>query len=263
MNSIDLKELGKSFREDYREPTLLFQDAGHRIFWLGIPEASAFRPNTYLIVDNDEAILVDPGGAGSFEFVRDRVEQILPPERIMALVISHLDPDVAASFPFWVDVNPACKVLASMRTLTLLSYFRDFSFERLNVEEQPEFRFTSGKAVQFIPSPFLPSPGAFATYDTSSKFLFSGDIWASLELEWTLVLDDFAKHEMRLNLFHFDHMASNKATKGFVNRIRHLELDAILPQHGRIIPREFIPEALDYLERLHCGLDILYPDLAN
>ncbi|MFH0759888.1 MAG: MBL fold metallo-hydrolase [Bacteroidota bacterium] len=261
MNSIDLKELGKRFREDYRDPTVLFQDTGHRIYWLGIPEASAFRPNSYLIVDNDEAIIVDPGGAGYFEFVRDRVAQILPPERVIAQVLSQPDPDVAASFPFWVDVNPHSKVIASPRTNTLLSHFRDCSYEHLNIQEHPEFRFTSGKTVQFIPSPFLHSPGAFTTYDTTSKFLFSGDIWAALDMEWTLVLDDFSKHELKLNLFHVDYMASNKAARGFVNRIKHLELDAILPQHGRIIPREFIQLALDYLSRLNCGLDILYPDL--
>lgn len=261
MNTIDLNELGKVFREDYEHPTVLFQDAGHKIYWLGVPEATAFRSNTYLIVDNDEAIIVDPGGAGQFEFVRNRVAQIIPPERVVAQVLSHQDPDVAASFPLWVDVNPWIKVIASLRTHTLLSHFRDFIFETVNSDDFPEYRFTSGKIIRFIPAPFLHSPGAFTTYDPFSRFLFSGDIWAAVDMEWKLVVDDFSGHKLKLNLFHLDYMASGKAARGFINRIRDLEIDAILPQHGSLIPAGFVPMALDYLTRLNCGTDIIYPGL--
>jgi len=261
MNEIDLKELGKVFREDYDNPTVLFEDAGHRIYWLGIPEATAFRCNTYLIVDNDEAVIVDPGGVDYFEFVRDRVAQILPPERVVAQILSHQDPDVAASFPLWVEMNPYCKVIATGRTLTILSHFRDLPYDSINIYDHPEYHFTSGRTIQFIPSPFMHSPGAFTSYDLSSRFLFSGDIWAALDMEWALVVDDFLKHELKLNLFHLDYMSCNKAARGYINRIEDMEIGAILPQHGSIIPGEFIPLAINYLTNLNCGLDILYPDI--
>lgn len=261
MNVVDLKEFGKRFREEFEHPTLLFQDGGHRIYWLGVPEATAFRCNTYLVVDNDEAVIVDPGGVGNFEFVRNRVAQILTPERVVAQVLSHQDPDAAASFPLWADINPTIKVIASARTHTLLRHFRDFLFESVNMNDQPEFRFTSGKLIRFIPAPFMHSPGAYATYDTMSKFLFSGDIWAAVDMEWNLVVHDFTRHMLKLNLFHLDYMASGKAARGFVNRIRDLEIDAILPQHGSIIPADFVPEALVYLSRLNCGIDIIYPNV--
>ncbi|MBE0648406.1 MAG: MBL fold metallo-hydrolase [Bacteroidales bacterium] len=261
MNTIDLKEFGKTFREDYDHPTVLFQDAGHKIFWLGVPEATAFRTNTYLIVNNDEAMLVDSGGAAHFEFVRNRVAQILPPERVVAQVLSHQDPDVAASFPLWVDINPSMKVIAASRTLTLLNYYRDFFYETVNASDHPEYRFTSGKMVRFIPAPFLPAPGAIATFDVVSKFLFSGDIWAALDMEWKLILNDFSGHKLNLNLFHLDYMSSRKAARGFIERIKEIEIDAILPQHGSIIPGEFVPEAFDYLNQLNCGTDIIYAEI--
>jgi len=56
-------------------------------------------------------------------------------------------------------------------------------------------------------------------------------------------------------------MASGKASRGFIDRIKDLEIEAILPQHGSIIPNEFVPMALDYLTRLHCGTDVIYPDI--
>jgi flavorubredoxin len=76
-------------------------------------------------------------------------------------------------------------------------------------------------------------------------------------------VEDFSKHELKLSLFHIDYMASNIAARGFVDRIRHLELNAILPQHGSVISKKFVHKALEYLNNLKCGLDLIYPDLKN
>jgi len=261
MNTIDLIQFGNQFREEYDHPTTIFQDDGHSIHWLGVPEATACRSNTYLIVDHDEAILVDPGGVGHFEFIRNRVAQILPPQRVTGLVLSRPDPDVAASFPLWVELNPAVNVFTSSRALPLLNHYRDWDFNSVNVIDHPEFQFISGRSVRFIPSPFLPSPGAFTTWDPFSKFLFSGAVWSAVDIEWTLVVEEFRKHQLKLNLYHLDVMASGKAARGFAERIKGMEIHAILPNHGSIIPAPFVPMAIDYLKRLNCGTDIMYPTI--
>lgn len=61
-----------------------------------------------------------------------------------------------------------------------------------------------------------------------------------------------------MDLFHLDYMASNIAAQGFVNKLDGLEIEAILPQHGSIIPAVHVPAALQYLRELRCGLDIIY-----
>lgn len=63
MNTIDLVELGRMFTGNCDKPTPLYQDDQHTVYWLGAPEPAAFRCNTYLIVDGQEAILVDPAPA--------------------------------------------------------------------------------------------------------------------------------------------------------------------------------------------------------
>jgi flavorubredoxin len=118
--------------------------------------------------------------------------------------------------------------------------------------------FPSGRQLRFIEAPFLHFPGAFTTYDEATRFLFSGDIWAALDLDWTLVAEDFSDHPSRMDLFHIDYMASNAAARGFVNRLHGVQIEAILPQHGSIIPTAHVPAAIDYLRNLRCGLDILY-----
>lgn len=58
-------------------------------------------------------------------------------------------------------------------------------------------------------------------------------------------------------LCHQDYMASNVAARGFASKLIGLELAAILPQHGSIIPRRYVAAAVDYLRELRCGLEII------
>jgi flavorubredoxin len=261
MNTIDLVELGRMFMEEYEKPTPLFQDDQHAVYWLGVPDDTAFRCNTYLVVDGQEAIIVDPGGHTSFEFVKKRVAQILPLEKVTGLIVCHQDPDVAASMTDWLAVDPKIKIITSVRTNILLPHYGRSDYTFVNINENPTLLFQSGRQVRFIESPFLHFPGAFTTYDLTSGFLFSGDVWASIDMDWHLVVEDFNRHVLKLSLFHIDYMASNIAARGFVDRLRHLELNALLPQHGSIITRKHVPQAMEYLYELKCGLDLIYPDL--
>lgn len=261
MNSIDLVELGKSFQERFDRPTVLFEDEHHTIYWLGTPEDSAFRCNTYLIRDEKEAIIIDPGGKPGFEFIKKRIGQILAPEEVSAMILCHQDPDVGASMVDLLDLNPEMTIITSVRTNVLIPHFGKQDYTFFNINEEPVWYFKTGRSLRFIPSPFLHFPGAFSTYDEPSGFLFSGDIWAAMDMDWKLIVENFVTHELKLNLFHLDYMASNIATRGFIDRLRGLELNAILPQHGSIIPKKFISKAIAYLAGLKCGLDLIYPDL--
>jgi len=261
MNTIDLVETGRLYAGDCDRPTPLFQNQQHAVYWLGIPDLTSFHCNIYLIVDGEEAILVDPGEKSSFELVMKRVSQILPPEKISALIISHQDPDVAGSMTDWLMFNPLIKVITTIRTNLLLQYYGKHSYSFYNVNDNLTWRFESGRQLKFTESPFLHFAGAFTTYDVASRFLFTGDIWSSIGMEWKLVVDDFEKHKMKLTLFHLDYMASGIAARGYLNRIRDLAIHAILPQHGSIIPKKFIHHAMTYLRGLKCGLDLIYPEL--
>jgi flavorubredoxin len=242
-------------------PTSLYQADAHAVFWLGVEEQTAFRCNTYLILDGDQAYLLDPGSRAYFPQVRERVASLLPPEKLTALLIGHQDPDVGASMVDWLDLNPEIEVVSSPRTRVLLPHYGRAEFRFHDIEAQPELALPSGARLQFITAPFLHSPMAFTTYDSASGFLFTGDIFAAVQSDWHLVVEDFASHRAHMDLFHIDYMASNAAARGFVRKLDGLTINALLPQHGSIIPAALVPDALDYLRELRCGLDVLYPDL--
>ncbi len=247
---------------DPSRPTVLFAEHGHAIYWLGFSEITAFRCNAYLLRDGDAAVLFDPGGAAYFRELAHRVAQILPPQRVTGMVLSHQDPDVAASMVHWLELNPRMRVFTTPRTQILLPYYGRSDYRYCNVAEGPRFPLPSGAALDFIEAPFLHFPGAIATYDTASRYLLSGDIWAALDLDWALIVSSFADHVPKMNLFHLDYMTSNVAARGFARKIERLPIDAILPQHGSLITAADVPAALAYLRELQCGTDIIYADLA-
>ena len=234
---------------------------GHAVYWLGHDEPSAFRTNAYLIVDGDQALLVDPGNRAYFAEARERVAQVVDPACVSGMILCHQDPDVAASMPDWLAVNPRMRVFTSPRTQVLLPYYGYPDYAYADVEDEPTLVLPSGGELYFIPAPFLHFPGAFATFDTASGFLFSGDVFASLDVGSWLWAEDFDDLADNMHLFHAEYMASNIATRGFVNRLAGLDIRTILPQHGSLIGKEHVPQALQWLADLRCGTDLLYPEL--
>jgi flavorubredoxin len=246
---------------DTSKPTELFADGDHAIYWLGFSEETVFRCNTYLIKDGQQAIVVDPGGVGRMPEVRKRVEQLMPVEGVKALIISHQDPDIAGSMKEWLEFDPTIEIISSPRTVVLLPHFGIGKFTGVDIEESPVYEFASGRQLQFLPAPFLHSPMAFVTFDQISGFMFTSDIFAAVDADWQLVVDDFDHHSEKMDLFHMEYMASNVATRGFVETIEDLPITAFLPQHGSILAGVDVSKAMDYLRNLQCGLDITYPHL--
>ncbi len=246
---------------DSEDPVLLYSLDGHKIWWMGIEEETAFRCNIYLIEDNDEYILVDPGSRLYHQELKKRIATIVNPDKISALILCHQDPDIASSMVDWIDINNEITIITSARTNVLLPYYGRSGYNFYDISQEGNYVFKSGKILKFIEAPFLHFPGAFTTLDLSANMLFSGDIWAALDIEWNLVVKDFEKHKQNMDLFHIDYMASNIAARGFVRNIENENIQAILPQHGSIINSDNVSNALDYLRNLRCGLDIVYADL--
>lgn len=260
MNDWSRQHLEQALDEPDR-PTILFQEGDHAIYWLGFSEQSAFRCNCYLLRDGDCGIIIDPGSRYQFTQIRERVAQIIPPNELYGMVLCHQDPDVCASMVDWLELNPDMTVFTSPRTNVLLPYYGKEDYVYHDVEADPAFTLPSGNTLRFVPAPFLHFAGAFATYDSYSQGLFSGDVWGAIDTDWQLLVEDFEAHIGKMNLFHTEYMASNLATRGFVRRLDGLVLRAILPQHGSIIGPEHVSAALSYLETLRCGTDIIYAGL--
>lgn len=76
--------------------------------------------------------------------------------------------------------------------------------------------------------------GSFQIYDPISKILFNGDMVASLVDETpNEPISDFNAHIPSMKGFHQRYMLNNKACQLWVNMVRRLDIEMIVPQHGR------------------------------
>jgi flavorubredoxin len=61
--------------------------------------------------------------------------------------------------------------------------------------------------------------------------------------------------------FHKRYMNSNKVCRLWVNMVRQLDIDMIVPQHGRsFIGKKAVKDFLNYIENLECGVDLMTQD---
>lgn len=255
-----LSELA-SVQPDVGHPVALYENDSHGVYWVGISDMTAFRCNVYFIKDGDEGIVVDPGSRDYFAAVAASISELMDPTDVTGMILCHQDPDVAASMVDWLELNPDMKVFTSPRTQVLLPHYGVSGYDFYDTSTARSYSLPSGQSLEFIDAPFLHFPGAITTYDTASQFLLTGDIFAALDIDWTLMVDDFSEHRAKMDLFHMDYMASNLAARGYVRRLDGIEIAGILPQHGSVLKEDFVPQALDYLENLQCGTDIIYADL--
>src|SRR5665811_672871 len=156
MNAISSNDLSSAM--SLEQPTTLYAANGHSIFWLGNTDETAFRCNTYLIVDQHEAILVDPGSKKYFPQVMRRVAQIMAPEKVSGMVLCHQDPDVAASMTDWLDVNPSMRVFTSPRTQVLLPHYGRSDYQYYDVTEKPVYDLPSGASLKSVSYTHLTLP---------------------------------------------------------------------------------------------------------
>jgi len=257
-----VKKVGKYFLDPNLDPGrdhILYKDDEHMVIYLGTQEGlEDVDVNSYLIVSKGKGILIDPGGYKIFTKVLANVSKYIDPKDIEYIYMCHQDPDVAGSIPLWREISNA-KIIIHWLWVRFLPHFgfeniRGYAHELQDEGETLNFGATT---LEFIPAHFLHSPGHFTVYDRRSKFLFSGDIGIAFPDERYLVVENMERHIQYMRPLHERLMASNKALRLWVNKVRGLDIEAILPQHGAIIPRRFVPRFLDWLENLKVGVDLM------
>ena len=257
INGIKVKRINKKCNLT-KDAVLLFEKGQHKIYWVGTSSSRALRNNIYLIKDRNEGIIIDCGSRGEFQETLSRIKQVMPLSYITKIFANHQDPDVTSAMVDWLELNPNIEIIASPNTHTLIQHYmpNGETYKYFNTDRNPILTLDSGAVLEFIPSPFMHSPGAVSIYNRYTKTLFSGDIWAAISVEWKLILeDDFEEHVEYMDFFHQGYIASNKAARNFLLNFKNREVHHIMPQHGSILIEKNINKAFVYLKELKCGVD--------
>jgi flavorubredoxin len=237
---------------DYRLPI----EIAKGIFWIGFADDNAgLHCNPYLIVDGDEAVLIDGGSRGDFSTVMMKILQTgIDPNQIQRLIYQHYDPDLCGSIPHFEKLikNDDLKIISHRENNIFIEYYASTRPKECIENLGYTYTFKSGRELQFIKTPYAHSPGSFMTYDTESKILFSSDIFGSYDHIWNLYLE-LREECQKCNMprtcvqtndhcpiygiidFHKRIMTSSKALKYALDAITKVEINLVAPQHGSLI----------------------------
>ena len=250
------------------------------IFWVGYADKyRGLHCNPYLIIEGDEAVLIDGGNRDDFSTVMLKILRTgIEPSQIKRLIYQHYDPDLCGSLPQLEDIinNDELKIISHRENNVFINYYSSKT-EKLDFRDLGNhFDFATGRRLEFYATPFCHQPGSFVTYDTRTKTLFSCDLFGSFDVRWTLSLElEDACRECRYEdryvscraicpvsgiiEFHKRIMPSNRALINTLNIIEKLDIDIIAPQHGSIIsPKEDVDAIFRHLYSIkNVGIDWL------
>lgn len=213
--------------------------------------------NQYMIVNRQQAILLDPGGIEMFSSMLSSVVKVVPIEHIKYLFASHQDPDIISSLGLWDKALPSATLYSPWLWEGFIRHFGMDSITFSPIKDEGGTLSLAGDDIEFIPAHYMHSSGNFSVYDGKAKILMSGDIGAALDApDAPLFVEDFEQHIPKMEYFHRRWMPSNAAKKVWIERVRRLDIDMICPQHGGIFKGEDVTRFLDWLDDLDVGIAV-------
>lgn len=213
--------------------------------------------NQCMVKCGNEAILLDPGGIELFAAMLAAITDVIPVQNITHLFASHQDPDVISSLGLWDrTLNKATLYAPSIWE----GFIRHFGCNTITYDAIPDEGrsiVVGGIELKLIPAHYVHSSANFSVYDPTAKILMSGDIGAALlPPDAPMIVEDFDAHIPTMEFFHKRWMPSNRAKNDWVNRVRQLDIEMMVPQHGAVYTKDNIPRFLDWFEALEVGIAI-------
>ena len=244
---------------DYKE----YIEIAQGVYWVGFYDKKAgLHCNPYLIVDGEEAVLIDSGSREDFSTVMLKMMRTgTHPGRIKRLIYQHYDPDLCGNIPHIEAIinSKELKIISHYENNIFINYYSAGSPKQCIEQMGFRYEFSSGRCLEFIRTPYCHAPGSFVTYDSKTKILFSSDIFGSYDYSWDLYtrvgeccrsctpVDICSKTKHKCQLygilnFHRRIMPSKHALDYALDRIEAREVSLIAPQHGSILDTEISRE---------------------
>ena len=246
------------------EPLELYRDKQHACLMftdLFEEDGQAVQANQFLVIDGDQAALIDPGGNQAFNELLMGVGREFPPGKLTYLLASHADPDIIASLDRWMTSTPARLVISKLweRFAPYFTKSGKTQSRIIGVTDAGGVLPLGRSELVLLPAHFMHSEGNFHFYDPVSRILFTGDLGVSLisGVEAREFVTDLAPHIPRMEGFHRRYMASNKILRLWTRMARKLDVKMLVPQHGApIMGKQAINDFFDWIENLKCGIDL-------
>ena len=136
--------------------------------------------NSYLLTD-EKTVLFDTVDKAVFGQFFENVDHALGGRGLDYIVVSHMEPDHAATLELLLQRHPETRVICNDKIRTMIAqFFRgdDFSARMDIVKEGDTFK-AGRHELTFVMAPMVHWPEVMMTYDLTDKILFSADAFGT------------------------------------------------------------------------------------
>ena len=231
------------------------------VFHLGVQdEKFSFSNIPYLVVDGNEAVLIDPGSAkpGFYEVILRKIKSVIDPKKIRHMVVQHQDPDLCAAMPLLEKLaHKDVELRAPLEAQILVQHY-GCAHDVQPVDDGDALIFGEGRTLRFAMTPYCHFVGSMVTYDEKTKVLFSSDAFGGFTGGNELYAGEY--YPLQLSTFLGHYLGSKRALEYALKRLEQLNethgIELIAPQHGCLIKKEFIPIYFQAAYNLDVGGEI-------
>lgn len=190
--------------------------------------------NSYVILD-DKITIMDTVDARKTEEWLENVEQALAGQSPAYLVVSHMEPDHAASIQVLVDRYPQMQIVGNAKTFAMISQFFDVDLTGKMVTVKEGDTLNLGvHTLQFFMAPMVHWPEVMVTYEQSEKVLFSADGFGKFG-----ALDTDEAWTCEARRYYFNIVGKYGAqVQALLKKAATLDIQMICPLHGPILKED-------------------------
>ncbi|MFO7851604.1 MAG: FprA family A-type flavoprotein [Bacteroidota bacterium] len=193
--------------------------------------------NSYFINAEKKAIIETAKEKFAGTYI-DKIKQLTDPSEIEYIIFNHTEPDHSGSLKHVLELAPDATVVGTGNAIRYLGDMFDFTFKSLVVKDGDTLDL-GNKTLRFISAPNLHWPDTMYTYLEEEKLLFTCDSFGEHYCDDRLfddLLDDMDVFDDAFK-YYFDVILKpySKFMLKAIDKIRPLEIKAILPGHGAVL----------------------------
>ena len=187
--------------------------------------------NSYVILDEKVAVMDTVDARKTDEWLVN-LEEALDGRNVDYIVVSHMEPDHAASLQVLAEKYPEAKVVGNAKTFNMIPQFFTFDLEgRKVVVKEGDTLSLGSHTLQFVMAPMVHWPEVMVAYETSEKILFSADGFGKFG---ALDADEDWACEARRYYFNICGKYGVQV-QNLLKKAAGLDIEIICPLHGPIL----------------------------
>lgn len=190
--------------------------------------------NSYVILD-EKITIMDTVDARKTEEWLQNVEQTLAGKTPAYLVVSHMEPDHAASIQILMDKYPEMQVVGNAKTFAMIPQFFNVDLTGRTVTVKEGDTLNLGKhTLQFFMAPMVHWPEVMVAYEQAEKILFSADGFGKFG-----ALDTDEPWTCEARRYYFNIVGKyGVQVQALLKKAATLDIQMICPLHGPILKED-------------------------